>query len=597
MTAETCMTTGKKKRKKMGERGPEKRGTGKKERPPDSWGSTLSKHGTALAMSIIVILLLASSLKVAAEQQLDVKVKLDVSARELAPGETAAFSASTYINNILVLSVPTKVQIIGPLGDITEAPLENIGGFYRGVFNGSRIGTYRLIATSVVNGNHYSAQEKILVKNPELNIVVRADDLEIKDNKTNVTGELSVSPPPETPVVLSLTSPKGMNYMLCNVTCFNCTFSCANEGLLEVGEYKLSAETTYKGVLFKTHDYFRVKLPIDRNLRIKLDHKPFYKPGEMVVVEASLLEKHESFRNGLRIESWNRTFNPSVRLQIEDPEGVKFDLTPVLSSDGFSTHYKFYAGDAGTYRILAEALMSGRYTRTESEFRVESGAGTIKLADYETYEAKDETGKTWIIVPVKKDKLVNSEWLDLTGAGITGINGGDNKKIRIARIDAIVNNHILPMLTKKILEGHHEEYFSIREWSESAGRIAFGSADSKNGGETAYIQILLEPLGRDYQLRAGFNSSSGTHDLESSEELGAGTGTLNNTVSENRTEKTELNKTPENGTAGEEQEEANVKAENGELGIAAREIEQPKHGELKQNNSVLNVSVGMCRTS
>ena len=97
-----------------------------------------------------------------------IKIVLEKDATMIGPGEEINFRVASYIENILILSIPSKIEISTPSNVTTEY---NLSGSFTGIYElnyaPNEVGTYNVKALIEKDGKENSISDTFIVSKQE----------------------------------------------------------------------------------------------------------------------------------------------------------------------------------------------------------------------------------------------------------------------------------------------------------------------------------------------------------------------------------------------------------------------------------------------
>jgi len=346
-----------------------------------------------LIMSLMVIISISvfiSHSPIAAAYEPDVSIQLSTDSDSYYPGDTIDFSIYTYINNILVLSVPAKLEVTDPFDNVHQVQLTGYtNGEYKGKFSSHVKGEYTAKAVVNINDEETIETIKFSMTTPDINIEVSVPEvieyefgpveingnLTIMDNGKNLNQRIQL-------FVASSSSPFYTN--LCDVLCYGrCTFSCRLEQNIELAEYKILAKTEYNNIEQVAKDDFRIIVPETENLNLSLSHKKLYLSNETLIINLNASLNKKPLRDAL------------VNIRLLGPDGKTINLISEEILPGI--YSSVYIGEKlGDYSMQAVLSKGNIFGNTESSFTIVEKPVLIQPAEPE--RAIDiGTGRVWLL--------------------------------------------------------------------------------------------------------------------------------------------------------------------------------------------------------
>ena len=204
-------------------------------------------HHKHLLFLVVGALLLFSAVGIALNAtQESLQIQLQVTPTSVDQGQAVTVEVSSYLGSVLILSIPTTVEIHGP-GGIEESyqPQTGLSGSYHVEYTPEEPGVYTIYAKVLKDGETHVKQTTFTVGGAEtLFTVDSADVVYLENGQAILSGALLLQNSSDAvsgDVDLYL-SPKNLPFYreLCTVQCKGaCQFSCPVSGGLELGPYEI----------------------------------------------------------------------------------------------------------------------------------------------------------------------------------------------------------------------------------------------------------------------------------------------------------------------------------------------------------------------
>jgi len=352
-----------------------------------------AKRGFFIGLAFLTLILLVhlTALVVAQEPQVTLDLSLDKKTVQL--DDSVKFTLRTYINDILVLSVPMRLIVTDPSGEESGVTLiGHTNGDYIGSYLPKTPGDHNVTATVTIDTEETRFEESFTVLTDSVDLVIDIPDrvyyrygpLEINGSIALMDEGLAIS----NNVELYLASTSSPFYQaLCTVPCTGqCNFSCLLSRNIELGEYYIMARIKHKNHHYTSKDTFAVEIPQTENLTLNLTVPEVAFPNDSLVIDIEAMYYDEPLRDAM------------VNVFIVGPDSrdnfLATELVPGLYS------YTLKPNIIGNYSVQITLAKGGIFGRAGANFSLVPRPTIFSVENY-SIAVDTATGEQFLISHLK----------------------------------------------------------------------------------------------------------------------------------------------------------------------------------------------------
>lgn len=417
----------------------------------------------------LIIFLLTNTIAIGLNMtQEAVRVTIAQLPAEIDPGTSLNLQISSSLGDVMILSIPTAVEVILPTGERSPLVLQqSVGGIYSAMFTPQEPGLYQFIATVTKDDEEFTALASVLVRGTRLDFTVNTDEiLYVENGQSLLRGAILLQQGAnalENEVELYI-SPSNLPFyrQLCTVHCRGaCEFSCPFLGPLDIGDYELLAKTTKEGREYLSRDRFHLLLKSSPDVDLQLSHKKEYSFSEEVVITIEAHSQNSPLASA------------TVLLLLSD--FTKNEVSFAAQDIGNGTYQvRFVPNHGGDYSIRVTVQKGGIYAQKESTFSVEGDVRAVELENslFEPY-LDPLTGTIYSLMSMQAKNLQRVTEIKL-GLNVSGAALLYDRELHNVPLDA--GSVFLPSFppSSKIV------YLEVRQPSEIISNVSYTVVSEEN---------------------------------------------------------------------------------------------------------------------
>ncbi|MFW6014096.1 MAG: hypothetical protein ACOCQG_02885, partial [Candidatus Nanoarchaeia archaeon] len=384
-----------------------------------------------LIMSMLFVLFFSFNMGYA-EENITIDFNTDKESYDV--GDEVVFKGDFFINGVRVLSVPSTLEIVDPLGDTQDVEFQDhTDGTYKGSFEPTMEGSHRAVLTSEIAGDKRENELNFSVLSHGIDFELEMPDEFIYGfGPVDIEGDVSIerdSRPLDKNIRLMKKASGDDSFSdLCEFECDgNCSFSCTMGKNIKLTDYEILARTTYDGVEQIERSSFSIVMGATENLDVGLIHEKIYLDNETSDILINTTYEQEPLRDA------------KVNLKIETPGNETMDMVADEFNPG--EYLVSYAPpESGDYNLEATVSKDDIYGIKRSNFTVIDSSRIIKPEVYEAI-CVDE-GKKLRFAPfntTKKSILSTKNLIDGKSNLSSAYLLSDNEKEKINATESLID--------------------------------------------------------------------------------------------------------------------------------------------------------------